>query len=173
MTVLDWDLEYLKDAVKFVDEQLERLESEIEACVDPDGFGWYDRTEHVLGLGCVACQQYITTTCSIIGVSKKNAFDCGPNHRSGCSMALILNEAANYWKHSSEWIGGKNEEDTRRVLSEINVSLDQPYVLMDIFNELLAPFPKRFDRIVPFLVNWREELQRRYGSGGYITFSEE
>lgn len=150
MIFLDFELGFLKDAAQFVDAQLVRLENEFHSSEDPDQFGVIDRGEYVIGLGCVTCQQFIAASCSIIGVSKTDALDLGPKHRSGNSIASILNAAANYWKHSSEWNGDKNGRLTRKILAEVGECLDKDFVLMCVLQELLAPFPLRFDRIVPF-----------------------
>jgi len=156
--MLDFDLNFLKEATGLVDSKLVRLESETNASHDPDQFGVLDRIEYVLGFGFVACQQYITVTCSRKRKSKGNALAYGPAHRCGKSMAQLVNEAANYWKHSTEWVRLGRQKRTRETLSELGVDTTREYVMVAVIHELLTPFPPRFERVVPFLVSWRDDV---------------
>lgn len=173
MTIFDFDLEFLVDSVEFIDRQLVRLEREIEYCPDPDGFGLFDRSEQIIGLGFVACQQYITVTRTTIGVPKDEAFNYGPKHKSDSEIVSIINAGANFWKHSSEWNSGKKGTCTKEILIKVLGDLEQDYVLSNLFHVLLSPLPLRFDQLVPFLVGWRDEIRQKYGNGGYITLDEQ
>ena len=172
MTVFDFYLEFLTDSVEFLDRQLVRLDQEIQASPDPDGLGLFDRYEQVIGLGLVACQQYITATRTTIGAPKEKVFNYGPHHRTGFQIASIINAGANFWKHSKEWDNGTDGARTRKDLLSLVDDLDQPYALTNIFHELLSPLPLRFERVVPFLVNWRDDMIRHYGYGKYVTLDE-
>jgi hypothetical protein len=61
-TIFDFDLEFLREAVRLLDAQLEHLEGEATRLADPDAFGVYDTVEYIVGLGFTACQGYLAST---------------------------------------------------------------------------------------------------------------
>jgi hypothetical protein len=62
--ILDFDLDFLRDAAALVDVRLERLDEEATASHDPDAFGVFDQAEYITGFGFVACQTYTTAIMS-------------------------------------------------------------------------------------------------------------
>ncbi len=157
---IDFDLDFLKDTLAVVDAYLARLEYESSQCDDPDGFGVFDRIEHMAGMGFAACQRYLTAVCGACSVAKSVAFDRGPQHRSGIPIAAIANAAANYWKHSSEWTEPPTARarETQRLLEAMGVDMTKGYVVANLFHRLMSPLPKRFEAVVPFLEQWRNEV---------------
>src|SRR5882762_2496027 len=95
----DWGYELLKEILHLLDKQLQRLEEVQERPVDPEALGLYDSGEATIGLGFVACQQYLSTIYGQSKVEKLLALGTGPQHYSGMTTAEIVNHSANYWKH--------------------------------------------------------------------------
>lgn len=160
----DFDLEFLSEAARFLDGQLERIHREASGCDDSDVFGHFDRYEYVTGLGFVACQQYVTAILNQQRVARHPALDVGPVHRSGVPMVALINAAANLWKHGSEWKEhpeNPRAEQAMSILREAGLDLDQSYVLTNVLAVLLSPLPHRFVRLLPFLEQWREQLRLR------------
>ena len=155
-------LNLLKEAASFLDGQLIRLEAEARISEDPDTSGQYDRLEYVTGLGFVACQQYMIGAFARKKINKQTALDLGPKHRCGETFASLVNAAANYWKHREEW-GGSNggnrrADQTARLLRSLGLNLEQSYVIANALYELLRPHAARFERLIPFLTRWRNDV---------------
>ena len=155
-------LSLLKEAANFLDGQLARLEGEARTGEDPDRFGQYDRLEYLTGLGFVACQQYMIGAFARKKINKQTALDLGPKHRCGETFASLVNAAANYWKHREEW-GGSNggnprADQTTRRLRSLGLDLEQSYVIANVLYELLRPHAARFERLIPFLTRWRDDV---------------
>ena len=130
---------------------------------DPDSFGFFDRLEHLTGLGFVACQIYIASTYSHIGLSKESALTLGPQHHCGISIVAVVNHAANLWKHQDEWALQRNERARDRIIKAFE-DLGYPalgeYPLSGCLAELCTPEEARFRRLLPHLVQWREKLRK-------------
>jgi hypothetical protein len=71
--MLDFDLDFLRDAVALVDASLERLDREAKASPDPDTFGIFEQMEYLIGFGFVACQTYATAVAGRSKISKREA----------------------------------------------------------------------------------------------------
>lgn len=100
--VVDYDLDLLRELLQLLDAQLDRLGKWAARADDADREGIYDSEEHVVGLGFVACQTYLVATYGAMLVKKPKALGFGPPHRSGYTIAQLVNHAANYWKHRDE-----------------------------------------------------------------------
>ncbi len=70
---------------------------------DPDTDGLLDKGEYFFGVGFVAIQQYLVDTLIFTGVKKVEAYNLGDMHASGITYISLINFAANWWKHESEW----------------------------------------------------------------------
>jgi hypothetical protein len=57
--VVDFDLDLLSDVLAPLDKHLEGILQASDKVFDADQLGYYDRAEHVAGLGFVACQTYL------------------------------------------------------------------------------------------------------------------
>jgi len=160
---IDFDLEFLTEVLRLIDSKLSELSEAIDEIEDPDMTGHYDRVEYATGLGFAACQQYINAVMG--GVDKKERtrrLSLGPAHRLGDPIVAVVNAAANYWKHSSEW-GTPAErrieeerEKTRKRLLNLGVDLKGSYPLSCVLAELSAPGLYRFEDLLPFLIAWRD-----------------
>ena len=159
--IIDHDLDFLKDAVALVDANLDRLEKRISTHRDPTMFGFFDQVEYITGLGFVACQTYATAKRSQRTLLKEEALSIGPKHRTGLPMIMLVNAAANYWKHNLEWSLDVPKKPTQRavsVISDLGVNPKSPYPITNTLREVLAPYPARFENLIPFLTQWRDGL---------------
>jgi hypothetical protein len=161
--LFDYDLELLKDIVGTIDQYLENINQRSTEVDDPDSFGYFDRAEHVVGLGFVACQTYIVAVCGHLGVRKQDAFSFGPKHSSEQTVVQIVNHAANYWKHNSEWAPDKNEKQRKYVehaFEAVGFPVGTDYPLSGVLTELTYPQTSRFESLVELLINWKNDLEK-------------
>jgi hypothetical protein len=161
--ILDFNLDFLKDAVALIDPRLEYLDGEIKASPDPDQFGILDQREYLIGFGFVACQTYLTAVLGRGKMSKREAFALGPKHRTGRYMAELMNAAANHWKHSPEWLVDlptTRSAQTLGAISSLGVDIKGPYPLANTLFEILTPNQARFSNLIPLLKQWRDALPR-------------
>jgi hypothetical protein len=157
--VVDFDLGLLTELLAVLDRQIARIEDEASRSLDPDGHGLFDRMEALIGLGFVACQQYINATYRQLAPDKAQAIRQPPTLASGRSVIEVINAAANFWKHRDEWPGqnGKAEERTRAVIDDVSSS-SADYVMGNVLYELVRPHPLRFVSVVDRLIHWRDLL---------------
>jgi hypothetical protein len=163
--IADFDLNFLRSAAALVDASLEQLDRESSASPDPDAFGIFDEAEYLTGFGFVACQTYLTAIASQSNLKgkKREALALGPKHRTGHSMAQLVNAAANHWKHSPEWAldtPTSQAKQTLEVISSLGIGADSSYPVANMLYEILAPHPARFVHLIPFLTQWRDTLLR-------------
>jgi len=159
--IIDVDLEFLEQGIRLVDDQLDRLKHEARGSPDPDAYGDYDRMEYATGLGFVICQQYLSARAMAYGLTKGEALRAGPVHRAGVHIAVAVNDAANYWKHSPEWGTGPFDpraQATRERLESLEVDLGDSYPMSVVLSTLLSPLPPRFGRLLPFLERWSDAV---------------
>jgi hypothetical protein len=161
--LLDFDLDFLRAAAALVDSGLERLQTQARSSPDPDAFGIFDEMEYLAGFGFVACQTYATAVVSRSQLRgrKREALALGPKHRTGQSMAQLINAAANYWKHSPEWALDEPTApaaQTIAVISRLGVDADAPYPVANMLREILTPHKARVENLIPFLTQWRDAL---------------
>jgi hypothetical protein len=161
--ILDFDLEFLEEAAALVDARLERLGRETHANPDPDSFGIFDQIEYITGFGFVACQTYTTAVANRRKLEKRRALELGPSHRTGRSMAQLVNAAANHWKHSPEWsldTPSTQAKQTLEVIQSLGVDTNGSYPMANTLHEILRPLPARFANLIPFLIQWRGALSK-------------
>ncbi len=163
--ILDFDLDFLRGAAALVDASLERLDGKADASPDSDTFGIFDEVEYLTGFGFVACQTYATAVASRgkLKGKKHEALALGPKHRTGRSIAQLIDAAANHWKHSSEWslnTPTTRAKQTLEVISSLGVNTNGSYPAANMLYEILAPHPARFANLIPFLTQWRDTLPK-------------
>jgi hypothetical protein len=159
--LLDFDLDFLEASAALIDPRLELLESATRTSPDPDAFGILDQIEYICGFGFVACQMYITEVASRFKLRKRDALVSGPTHRTGRSIAELVNSAANHWKHSPEWdfdLPITQAKQTLEVIQSLGVDIDSSYPVSAALYEILSPRPARFKNLIPFLTEWRDAL---------------
>ena len=88
-------------------------------------------------------------------------------------MVQAVNAAGNYWKHSAEWktepdgtwsdgaMGKRNRDTIAAILGATPGPHPQEYALGNVLCALLHPLPARFERLLPFLTAWRDEVLRK------------
>jgi hypothetical protein len=163
--ILDFDLDFLRAAAALVDARLDRLDGQACESPDPDSFGIFDEVEYITGFGFVACQAYATAVASRskLKSKKREALALGPKHRTGRSMAQLINAAANHWKHSPEWsldAPTTQAKQTLEVISSLGVDTTGSYPVANMLYEILTPHPARFANLIPFLTQWRDTLEK-------------
>jgi hypothetical protein len=160
--VWDPDLDMLEEMLAVVDAQLESVQRDSENTSEADQLGYFDRAEHVTGLGFVACQAYLTATYGFLKLKKLGALSVGPRHASGQPIAEIINHAANFWKHHEEWQLDKSQgqqDRIRQAFATVGFPADLDYPLSGILAELTAPQAAAFKPLVSRLEAWREEVR--------------
>lgn len=89
-------------------------------------------------------------------------------------MAELINNSANYWKHSSEWILTEDEsindklkkilenhqKTTLGLIVNLGINTSEPYLLANVLCEILTLHPPRFENLIPFLKQWRDEVRK-------------
>ena len=155
-----FDLSCLNDAATLVDSKLDVLDLRAKQSVDPDADGIYDRAEYLAGFGLVACQAYLTEAIAMSGRDRDQALKLGPQHRSGQSIATLVNAIANYWKHAPEWVHplSRRAQYTAELICSLGVDVDSSYVVVNALAEVLRPNEPRVRNVIPFLSQWRNAL---------------
>jgi hypothetical protein len=158
--VLDFDLDLLTELLAAIDYQLDRIELQSEQFPDQDSAGHFDRMEGLVGLGFVACQQYIHATYAQLGAgSKAKALQSPPIHSCGRPVAELINAAANFWKHHDEWPTSNQSHEARiRATIDVLTASSADYVLTNVLHELLRPAPPRFAGLLERLSLWRDSF---------------
>ena len=108
-SLTDYIIDYRKgltsQLINIIDERIDELWALIEnSHIDDENiFSIYENIEHIVGLGFVVLQQYMTFVYGNLQKKKKEVLPKGPKHKSGNTFARIVDASANYWKHNSEW----------------------------------------------------------------------
>jgi hypothetical protein len=160
--ICDYDLDLLSELLRVVDGHIERILGNWQDADMADELGYFDRTEHIAGLGFVACQAYLTATYGYLGVAKSDALTIGPSHKSGLKYVQIINHASNYWKHRDEWHLDKSpakENRIRDAFDAVGFPVDLDYPLSGILTELADPAPAAFSPLIAKLAKWRDALR--------------
>ena len=101
----DRELQLLAELLNNLDEKVVEVSNLISKSVDPESDGLTDRGEYFIGVGFSVIQQYLTDTLTLTRVSKRRALDIGPRYSEEFTFISVVNAAANWWKHSTEWVG--------------------------------------------------------------------
>ena len=113
----------------------------------------FESIEHIVGLGFVVLQQYMTVVCGNLEKKKKDVLSKGPKHKDGKTFSEIVNASANYWKHSSEWPLDKNCRDKDKRIKAIEAILrsfsdNGGYPLVNILSELSHTEKGQFNAVL-------------------------
>ena len=163
--ILDFDLDFLKEATALVDGRLKQLKRQAISHPDPDAHGIYDQVEYITGFGFVACQTYATAVASFskCKVRKPDWLALGPKHRTGLTMIELINAAANYWKHSPGWPRDRTSPEAKKTLQvfkSLGVNTHDSYPVANMLHLILTPHLARFANLIPFLTQWKDALPR-------------
>jgi len=156
----DRELQLLAELLNILDEKVVEVSNLISKSVDPVSDGLTDRGEYFIGVGFSVIQQYLTDTLTLTGVSKRKAFDIGPRYSEEFTFISVVNAAANWWKHSAEWVGQEKTStlalQTQRIVVETAESLDYP--LSNVLAKLLGASEITLCALLPNLVLWRSAV---------------
>ena len=165
--IIDLYFDIVRDTAQLLDDQMERLSARGVKSADPGSSTEFDVADYICGLGFAALQQYITHVVNRHEgrIVRPHAFTRGPTHKCGQTYAALINAAANYWKHSTEWQrSGVDSNDRARQaafpLRQLGVDLEKSYVLAHALYKLMDPNPARFRLLVPYVERWRDDVSR-------------
>jgi hypothetical protein len=163
MNALLWmEQKLYKELIETLNSKPEAIVDDINRVYDPEAYGYLDSAEHVTGLGFVTLQTFLTAIYGILDVEKKKALSFGPKHTDGNSVAKIVNDAANYWKHNNEWVfdkSSKRKEFIEDTFKSVGFPIDAEYPLCGILTELSAPKDASFMAIFEKLELWQKNLE--------------
>ncbi|HBN14365.1 MAG: hypothetical protein CMQ46_10450 [Gammaproteobacteria bacterium] len=159
----DQDLQYLSELLNTLDNIVVDTVRRMSNSADPESDGLTDRGEYFVGIGFCAYQQNITDTLTRTGISKERALTLGPCYYEEMTFIAIVNAAANWWKHSAEWVG-QNENNslarrTQEVIAEVTETED--YALSNVLAKLLGTGDIKLSALLPSLVLWRETVDHK------------
>ncbi|MFA0615739.1 hypothetical protein AB4582_16130 [Vibrio splendidus] len=156
---LDLKITELSDLLSVLDSRLEQLLTQIEYNSDAEGLGIFDRAEYFVGVGFVAMQQYISDTMYKSKINKRDALNLGSLTSLDVTHISVINSAANWWKHESEWdwysasgISNKTYLSISNLVDPIN------YPLCNVLAFLTTDQPFRLSSAIPLLEQWREQF---------------
>ena len=162
-SILDYDLNLLRNLIHSIDQHLEKIIQASLQVDDADSFGYFDNAEQITGLGFVACQTYLSSVCGYLKIEKGKALSFGPFHSSGQSKVQIINHAANYWKHNSEWVFEKNSKQKKFVeeaFELVGFPINTDYPLSGVLTEVVSPDDATFESVIKVLETWKDGLKK-------------
>lgn len=172
--MIDFQKGLTSQLINIIDERIDKLYDLIEnSHIDDERIesieSIFESIEHIVGLGFVVLQQYITVVRGDFKKDKKNALSKEPKHESGNTFAKIVDASADYWKHNGEWRldtdrNRKGKEDIEAIFETISinspVSVNDYYPLVKILSELSHTKNRRFNAVFKKILEWRDELSR-------------
>ncbi len=158
----DREMQLMSEVLATIDSKLAEVLRLIAVSADPESEGLTDRGEYFIGVGFSVIQQYLTDTLTLTGVSKKRALDIGPRYSEKLTVVAVVNAAANWWKHSAEWVGQSVKDkvalNTQEIVSEVANAEDYP--LSIVLSELQDKDQISLGALLPNLVLWRSAVDR-------------
>ena len=167
LTDIDFQKGLTSQLINIIDERIDKLYYLIkDNHIDDESI--FESIEHIVGLGFVVLQQYMTVVCGELKQEKKDMLPKGPKHESGNTFAKIVDVSANYWKHNSEWSLDRNrsyEEKSEAFFKTISinghpVSVNDYYLLVNILFKLSHTEKGQFNAVFKKILEWRNELYR-------------
>lgn len=160
---LDFDLNLFTDVAYLVDARLDEIEQ--LATSNPglaDGLDYPLRHEHLLGIGFVAAQSYLTVVTAEGETPRGQARSVGPRHASGIALAQLVQHGANYWKHADEW-----DSRTRAARRDLIVDafaqvgmVEDEMSLYGLLVQITRSSQPRVGDLSPILEQWHDALER-------------
>ena len=151
-----------RELIDLIDTRLSKLAVDSTETEIPDELGYFDSMEHLTGLGFVTCQTYITAVYGILKIDKKKALSKGAHHSSGSTIPVIVNAAANYWKHNNEWELDKTDKQRKiieKTFESIGFPVNLDYPLSGVLTEISEHNYVSFMSVFRKLEVWKNELQ--------------
>ena len=162
LNMIDYQKGLTSQLINIIDERIDELISLEEG---EEIFGYI---EHIVGLGFVVLQQYMTVAYGNLQKKKKDVLSKGPKHKSGNTFAKIVDASADYWKHNSEWPldtprNRKGKKDIEAIFETISinghpVSVNDYCPLVKILFELSHTEKRQFNAVFKKILEWRNEL---------------
>tara|TARA_R110001583_G_scaffold58364_3_gene174092 strand:- start:13863 stop:14387 length:525 start_codon:yes stop_codon:yes gene_type:complete len=156
----DGELQLLSELLAILDNKLVEISSLIVTSVDPESDGLTDRGEYFVGVGFSAIQQYLTDTLTLTGIGKSRAFDIGPIYSERLTFVAVVNAAANWWKHSAEWVWQPKQHGlalrTQGIVTEVSGTEDYP--LSNVLSNLQGSSEMTLSALLSNLVLWRSAV---------------
>lgn len=160
---IDLKISELSDLLALLDSRLEQLSKQTETSGDADGFGIFERAEYFIGVGFVAMQQYIIDTMYKSSISKRDALNLGSVTALGSTHISIINSAANWWKHESEWDWySESGISNKTYLSISNIADPINYPLSNVLAFLIEDKSFCLSSVIPLLEQWRDQFVSLY-----------
>jgi hypothetical protein len=150
----DPDRELLQELLAVLDGHWRRIDAAIRTSPDADAHGEFDRGEHLVGLGFVACQTYIAATCGRSGFSKPEGLALGDEVAPGITRAALVNHAANYWKHRLDPGDDARRDRTMLALDAAGIAVHDSYPLSNVLAALAGPCEAPLLRLGDIMVEW-------------------
>lgn len=161
--ILDCELNRLSKLFDLLDSKLVEINKAVKVSKDPVTDGLCDEAEYYVGIGFTAAQQYLVDTLLFMNFKDKNeAFKLGPAWKSE-SYALIINAAANYWKHEAEWWnnGEVHHNGVDGFLRLRGTDPSDSFVLANtLFNICEEENEVLLKGLMPYLIQWRDEVYK-------------
>ncbi|MFP4312882.1 MAG: hypothetical protein ACLFR0_01030 [Alphaproteobacteria bacterium] len=185
---VDGCFNHLQVFLRILDSELSEIDLRIKKSKDPDSEGLCDLGEYLIGYGFVAIQRYMASTYTQTNISKGDIYKHGLKLCEDLFLIEVINAGANYWKHEPEWpfvlergdtdptemtpisidrTGAKLskfEKNTFDVISKLTPYADYTLsnLLSEIINRVSPDTPLSFKAVLPFIEQWRNELDN-YG----------
>uniref|UniRef100_UPI002FCA2867 hypothetical protein n=1 Tax=Vibrio metschnikovii TaxID=28172 RepID=UPI002FCA2867 len=155
----DLKITELSDLLALLDSKLEQLMEQVESSLDADSLGIFDRAEYFIGVGFVAIQQYISDTMYKSEFSRRDAFTHRAVTSLGSTHISVINSAANWWKHESEWDWySESGISNKTYLSLSNVVDPENYPLSNVLAFLIGERKFCLSSVIPLLEQWRDQF---------------
>ena len=167
--MIDYQKGLTSQLINIIDERIDKLYDLIKnSHIDDESI--FESIEHIVGLGFVVLQQYMTVAYGNLQKKKKDVLSKGPKHKSGNTFAEIADASADYWKHNGEWLldtprNRKGKKDIEAIFKMISinghpVSVNDYYPLVKILFELSHTEKRQFNAVFKKILEWRNELNR-------------
>jgi hypothetical protein len=156
----DFDHEMLLSVSAVLDAHLLKL-AEYGRDADADSWDLLHDRDNTLGLGFTAAQTYLTSVSRALGMKRNVAIGVGDKCVHEYTFALIVNSAANCWKHQDEWdheMRNTRRDNTIQVLASAGVDATAEYPLSSLLSNLRLA---NLTEVAQALIQWRNELWKR------------
>ena len=129
--------------------------------------GVLETGEYLIGVGFVAVQQHLNESLMNKYLNKNDAFSLGPIHSTHASSISIINAAANWWKHESEWhrLGEVPRNGERTYNTIMDISNQHDYALSNVLASFSESKNLSFsESIVPCIEEWSKTIMKDHKS---------
>lgn len=160
----DQELNYLIELLSIIDKVVCDIHLRIKTSVDPESDGLFDKGEYFIGAGFCVMQRYLSDVLHDKKITKVTALQLGPKTAEGLPISILINSAANFWKHSPEWHLWMTELDERSqktINNLINHDNESYYPLSEVLESLCIDGEFSLLSCIPFLTKWREAVNEK------------